>query len=112
MYMVMYKNRWWNKTWQSIAAYIRDIVSNSPVIHIDETTMKLSKESGYVWVFATSLMVFYNHASTREVGFLQQLLKDYNGIIVSDFYPGYETLNVKSQKCLIHTKDTEAFYTE
>lgn len=102
MYLVMYKNRWWNKTWTPITGYIRSIVFNSPVIHIDETTIKLSRESGYVWVFATTHTVFYHYASTREVSFLQQLLKDYQGIIVSDFYPGYETLIVKSQKCLIH----------
>ncbi len=102
MYLVMYKNRWWNNTWAPIALYIRSTVLNSPVIHIDETTIKLSRESGYVWVFATTHTVFYHYASTREVGFLQELLKGYAGIIVSDFYPGYETLNVKSQKCLIH----------
>jgi len=102
MYLVMYKNRWWNKTWAPVAVYIRNIVLNSPVVHIDETTIKLATESGYVWVFATTHTVFYHYATTREVGFLQQLLKDYRGIVVSDFYPGYETLNVKSQKCLIH----------
>ena len=102
MYLVMYKNRWWNRTWEPVATYIKSIVLNSPVIHIDETTIKLSKESGYVWVFATTHTVFYHYASSREVSFLQDLLKDYKGIIVSDFYPGYETLNVKSQKCLIH----------
>lgn len=102
MYLVMYKNRWWNKTWAPVAAYIKRIVLNSPVIHIDETTIKLSRESGYVWVFATTHTVFYHYAPTREVSFLQEWLKNYQGIIVSDFYPGYETLNVKSQKCLIH----------
>lgn len=102
MYMVMYKNRWWNKTWEPVATYIKKIVLNSPVIHIDETTIKLSKESGYVWVFAATHTVFYHYASSREVSFLQELLKDYKGVIVSDFYPGYETLKIKSQKCLIH----------
>jgi len=69
MYMVMYKNRWWNKTWEPVAIYIRGIVLRSPVIHIDETTIKLARESGYVWVFATSHTVFYHYASTREVSF-------------------------------------------
>jgi Transposase IS66 family/RNase_H superfamily len=102
MYLVMYKNRWWNKNWSPVAEYIRKIVLDSPVIHIDETTIKLSKESGYVWVFATTHTVFYHYASSREVGFLQEWLKDYKGVIISDFYPGYETLQVKSQKCLVH----------
>jgi hypothetical protein len=103
MYLVTYKYTWWVKNWKPVADYIRGIVLNSPVIHIDETTIRLAKgESGYVWVFATTHTVFYYYAPTREVGFLQELLKDYQGIIVSDFYPGYETLNVKSQKCLVH----------
>ncbi len=29
-------------------------------------------------------------------------LKDYEGIIITDFYPGYEALKVKRQKCLVH----------
>lgn len=103
MYLVMYKNRWWNRTWEPVATYIRSIVLSSPVIHIDETTIKLSKESGYVWVFATSHTVFYHYASSREASFLQKLLKNYKGVIISDFYPGYDTLNVRSQKCLIHS---------
>src|ERR1700744_40381 len=100
MYLVMYKNRWWNKNWETIAVYIKTIVLNSPVIHIDETTIKLSRESGYVWVFATTHTVFYHYAPSREVSFLQEWFKDYQGVIISDFYPGYETLPVKSQKCL------------
>jgi hypothetical protein len=102
MYLVSYKSKWWAKSWSPVAEYIRNIVLNSPVIHIDETTIKLSKESGYVWVFATSHTVCYHYTTTREVGFLQEWLSDYKGIIVSDFYPGYETLKIKSQKCLIH----------
>ncbi|MDB4918661.1 MAG: putative transposase [Mucilaginibacter sp.] len=101
-YLVSYKNSWWNRAWTPVADYIRTIVLNCPVIHIDETTIKLARESGYVWVFATTHTVFYHYAPTREVGFLQELLKGYRGIIISDFYPGYDTLNVKSQKCLIH----------
>jgi hypothetical protein len=102
MYLVSYKGKWWLRKWEPVAEYIKAIVLNSPVIHIDETTIKLARESGYVWVFATAHTVFYHYASTREVSFLQELLKDYKGIIVSDFYPGYETLNVRSQKCLVH----------
>jgi hypothetical protein len=102
MYLVMYKNKWWNRRWEPVAGYIKEIVLKSPVIHIDETTIKLARESGYVWVFATTHSVFYHYTSTRETGFLQELLKDYKGIIISDFFAGYETLDVKRQKCLIH----------
>jgi len=102
MYLVMQKNEWWTRTWQEEADYIKQIVFHSPVIHIDETPFKLSKESGYVWVFATSHSVFYHYTKTRSIDFLNDWLKGYKGIIISDFFPGYETLNVKRQKCLIH----------
>ncbi len=101
-YLVTAKNKWWNIMWAPDAEYLREIVLNSPVINIDETTIPLKKGSGYVWVFATSHSVFYHYTPTRNSDFLRELLKGYKGIIVSDFYPGYETLNVTRQKCLIH----------
>ncbi len=101
MYLIMTKQRWW-KNWKPEADYLWQIVRNSPVIHIDETTVKLSKERGYVWVFATPHTVFYHLTLNRETGFLQEWLKDYKGIIITDSFPGYETIPVKRQKCLIH----------
>ena len=101
MYLVMRKQKWW-KQWQPEVDYIKKTILNSPVLHIDETSVKLSKDKGYVWAFATSHTVLYNFTPTREVDFLHDWLKDYNGIIVTDFFPGYDALNVKHQKCLIH----------
>jgi hypothetical protein len=31
-----------------------------------------------------------------------ELLKEYNGILISDFYPGYDSLKCKHQKCWVH----------
>lgn len=81
---------------------IKRTVLNSPVIQIDETSVKLTKDKGYVWVFTTSHTVFYHLTLTREVDFLQELLKYYHGIVVTDFFPGFESLPVKRQMCLIH----------
>ena len=60
------------------------------------------KDRGYVWAFATPHTVFYHLTLNRETGFLHEWLKDYKGIIVTDFFAGYESVNVKQQKCLIH----------
>jgi hypothetical protein len=102
MYLVMTKYKWWKRNWSVEAEYLRQLVLKSPVIHIDETSIKLSKESGYVWVCATAHSVFYHYTSTRSIDWLNDLLKGYEGIIISDFFPGYETLQVKRQKCLVH----------
>lgn len=33
---------------------------------------------------------------------MKDLLKDFKGVLVSDFYTGYDSLECKQQKCLIH----------
>lgn len=101
MYLVQRKYKWW-KHWQPEVSYIWQIVRNSPVIHIDETNVKLSRDKGYVWVFATPHTVFYHFTLNREAVFLKEWLKNYKGVIVTDFYPGYDLLEVKRQKCLVH----------
>ncbi|MGN6395802.1 MAG: hypothetical protein ACTHMI_09575 [Mucilaginibacter sp.] len=46
MYLVMYKNRWWNKNCSSLAAYIQTIVLNSrgitPLIYTIQSLRHLS----------------------------------------------------------------------
>ncbi len=95
--------QWWQK-FKPEVEYCWQIIRHSPVIHIDETTVRLGKgkERGYVWVFATPHTIFYHLTLTREAGFLQEWIKDYKGVIVTDFFPGYESIPVKRQKCLIH----------
>ena len=39
---------------------------------------------------------------TREGDFLHELLKDFHGVLVSDFYAAYDSLDCPQQKCLIH----------
>ena len=46
--------------------------------------------------------MYYNLTLTREASFLQEWLKDYAGVIVTDFFGGHEGLPVAQQQCLIH----------
>src|SRR6266446_2920799 len=39
---------------------------------------------------------------TREGAFLKDLLKDFHGVLVSDFYTAYDSIECLQQKCLIH----------
>ena len=39
---------------------------------------------------------------TREGSFLIDLLKDFRGVLISDFYAPYDSLDCEQQKCLIH----------
>ncbi len=72
------------------------------LIHADETTIKLKKSSGYVWVFTSLEEVVFMYKPTREGEFLKELLKEFKGILISDFYGAYDYIPCAQQKCLIH----------
>jgi hypothetical protein len=46
--------------------------------------------------------VVYILAESREGEIVQELLKDFNGVLVSDFYAAYDAIACPQQKCLIH----------
>jgi hypothetical protein len=69
----------------------------------NRTTFHIRKEySCYIWVFTNIDSVFYLFKSTREFDFLLNLLVDFKGVLISDFYTGYNSINCPKQKCLIH----------
>jgi predicted RecB family nuclease len=68
----------------------------------DETEVKLRTGKGYVWVFASLEEVFYMYRPTRESGFPPEFLKDFHGVLVSDFYAAYDSVECPQKKCLIH----------
>jgi len=88
----------YRKTWERILARIID----GYLAHADETEVDLKRGKGYVWVLANLEDVVYFYKPSREAAFLQDLLKDFKGVLVSDFYSGYDSLPCPQQKCLVH----------
>jgi hypothetical protein len=92
-----------------LASYYRPLydeilraILNDDVINIDETPVKLRDTTGYVWVLASANKVYYLYRDSREGSFLQDLLTDFSGVLVSDFYTAYDSLACRQQKCLVH----------
>jgi predicted RecB family nuclease len=77
-------------------------ILSGKVLHIDETEVRLRTGKAYVWVFATAEEVVYILRPSREGDFLPSLLKNFKGVLVSDFYAAYDSLDCPQQKCLIH----------
>jgi predicted RecB family nuclease len=77
-------------------------ILSGPVLHIDETQVKLKTGKGYVWVFTSTEEVVFMYRQTREGGFLRDMLKDFRGVLVSDFFAAYDSIDCPQQKCLIH----------
>jgi predicted RecB family nuclease len=72
------------------------------LLHVDETQISIRGKTAYVWVFTNLHEVAYVYADSREGALVQGLLKDYKGILVSDFYGVYDSLTCPQQKCLVH----------
>jgi len=74
----------------------------APLVHVDETTINIHGENQYVWVMTDGEHVIFHLTATRETSFIQELLHGYGGILISDFYGGYDALPCRQQKCLVH----------
>jgi hypothetical protein len=59
-------------------------------------------KAAYVWVFTNLREVAYLYADTREAEVLQTTLAGFKGVLVSDFYAAYDSLDCPQQKCLTH----------
>jgi len=85
----------------TVARILRNLVSGA-VIYADETEVKLKNSKGYVWILSNTEEVLYLYRPSREVDFLKDLLGDFKGVLVTDFYPAYDSLGCLQQKCLVH----------
>jgi len=72
------------------------------LLHADETTMNLQKGKCYVWVLTNMEEVVFICRPDRNASFLHQLLREFHGVLVTDFFTGYDSLKCPQQKCLVH----------
>jgi hypothetical protein len=85
---------------------IYDIIANhipkEKILHGDESGWKVRGESGYIWIFCNKNVVYFLHDKSRAGAVPKVVLgEDYNGILICDFYGGYNFLK-NTQRCLVH----------
>lgn len=80
---------------------IRQIAKGS-LIHADETKGVVKGGGHYVWVFTNLTNVAYVYAQSRDSTVLDEVLSDFSGVLVSDFYAAYDSIPCPQQKCLVH----------
>jgi predicted RecB family nuclease len=82
---------------------IRRAILGGHLVHADETTVNLlNNGKGYVWVLAAMDKVYFFYKPSREGTFLNELLAGFRGVLVSDFFSAYESVDCLQQKCLLH----------
>lgn len=77
-------------------------ILNSHVINVDETKINIQGDNYFVWVFTDGKHVIFKVTENREAKVAHDFFSDYDGIIISDFYPGYDSINCRQQKCWVH----------
>lgn len=87
-------------TYEALLSALR----GGPLVHADETKVKMKGPTGdgYVWAFASPDTAVYVYAATREGDTARRTLEGFKGVLVSDFYSAYDSLDCPQQKCLIH----------
>ena len=82
--------------------YLIEKLRQGVLAHADETLVSLKGVNGYVWAFTSMEEVVYAYSDTREGDIAKEMLKGFKGVLVSDFFAGYDSIAVPQQKCLIH----------
>jgi hypothetical protein len=81
---------------------ILDRIVRGSLVHADETRANIKGKSAFVWVLTNLHEVVYIYAETREGEIVQHLLAGFKGVLVTDFYTAYDSVDCPQQRCLIH----------
>lgn len=86
------------------------------LLHMDETRIQCNKEEGkkassqsFMWVVRSAASEpvtasFFYYSRTRSGDVAKELLKDFNGYLITDAYAGYEKVeNIKRGLCWSHS---------
>src|SRR5262249_19339414 len=77
-------------------------IAGGKLVHADETKGVVYGGGHYVWIFTNLTSVAYVYSASREASMLENVLAGFEGVLVSDFYGGYDGVPCRQQKCLIH----------
>ena len=93
-------------TWQTGAIRFQNEVVETLLkatyLNVDETQLRVNDGYEYVWVITDGSHVYFRHTENRESGFISEFLAGFTGILVTDFYPGFDAIKCRHQKCLVH----------
>ena len=82
---------------------LREEVVGSAYVHADETGWRESGQNGYIWSFSTSEVRYFVYDKSRGHGVPEGVLgEEFAGVLVSDFYGGYNYYLGPHQRCWVH----------
>lgn len=83
-------------------ALLKDL-RDSAYVHGDETGWREDGQNGYLWSYSTPNICYFTYPKTRAGHVVKDVLGDnYRGVLVSDFYAGYNAHLGLHQRCWVH----------
>lgn len=75
----------------------------SPAVQADETGWREDGLNGYIWSVSTPMIRYYEYHHSRGGEVVKQLIgENYQGVLGSDFYAGYNIHYGLHQRCWVH----------
>jgi transposase len=81
---------------------IREVARQAPVNHIDETSWKTKGKLKWLWTMTSELASFFMIHKHRSRAAFEELIGEWQGILVSDGYGLYRKWVNGRQSCLAH----------
>jgi len=84
-------------------AQLQESIRDSPVVHGDETGWRQDGHNGYLWSFSTPRVRYFLYRPSRGGAVVEEVLgEEFDGVLISDFYGGYNVYQGPHQRCWTH----------
>ena len=88
---------------QPVLDDLKGEIRASPAIQADETGWREDGSNGYIWSVSTPTVRYYEYHHSRAGEVVKQLIgEDFEGVLGSDFYAGYNIHQGLHQRCWVH----------
>src|ERR1700742_2232181 len=91
------------KRGKALVEELKRQIRGSTVVHGDETGWREDGRNGYVWSFSTDRLRYFVYHKSRAGSVVKEVLgEEFEGVVVSDFYGGYNVHLGLHQRCWVH----------
>jgi transposase len=82
---------------------LKEEIRASPAVQADETVWRENGKNGYIWSVNTPTIRYYEYHQSRSGKIVKDLVgENYQGVLGSDFYAGYNAHLGLHQRCWVH----------
>ena len=95
--------KWFGKHFHPVVQQFLSLLRESPVVHADETGWRIDGTNVWCWCFSNSRLAVFLIDHHRSAAVVHEALGDsLPGVLVTDFYAAYHSIECRKQRCLVH----------